>query len=164
MIQGVVLTAVQPEKYSAAAMGMATAAEATAATDSREKCTLLYVPRAARTPKCPSSPETGARCTAPTATLSRGGRDKGSISFLSIKSPGRIGLGDITGSWEWCPVPLCDASSFLHHTMPFAFTTHKRLPMKCSLAELTRSSYNHNIVADNFEEPIKAWCLHKRSW
>ena len=75
MNPGVVLTAEQPEKYSAAVMGMATEAEAT---DSSGKCILLYVPLAARTPRFPSSPETGDRCTVPTATLNRGGRDKGS--------------------------------------------------------------------------------------
>jgi len=74
MIQGVVLTAGQPEKYSAAVMGMAT----TEATDSREKCTLLFVPLAAPTPRYRSSPERGARCTALTATQKRSGRDKGS--------------------------------------------------------------------------------------
>ena len=57
MIQGVVLTAGQPEKYSAAVMGMATEAEAI---DSRGKCTLQYAPLAARTPRSPSSHETGA--------------------------------------------------------------------------------------------------------
>jgi hypothetical protein len=74
MIQGVVLTAGQPEKYSAAVMGTAT----TEATDSREKCTLLFVPLAAPTPRYRSSPERGDRCTAPTATQKRSGRDKGS--------------------------------------------------------------------------------------
>ena len=74
MIQGVVLTAGQPEKYSAAEMGMAT----TEATDSREKCILLFVPLAAPTPRYRSSPERGARCTALTATQKRSGRDKGS--------------------------------------------------------------------------------------
>jgi hypothetical protein len=75
MIQGVVLTAGQPEKYSAAVMGMATEAEAI---DSREKCTLLFAPLAAPTPRYRSSPERGARCTALTATQKRSGRDKGS--------------------------------------------------------------------------------------
>jgi hypothetical protein len=73
MIQGVVLTAGQPEKYSAAEMGMATEA-----TDSSGKCTLLFVPLAAPTPRYRSSPERGARCTALTATQKRSGRDKGS--------------------------------------------------------------------------------------
>jgi hypothetical protein len=73
MSPGVVLSAGQPEKYSEVA-GMV-AAEAI---DSRGKCTLQYAPLAARTPRSPSSPETGARCTALTATLNRGGRDKGS--------------------------------------------------------------------------------------
>ena len=75
MIQGVVLTAGQPEKYSAAVMGMATEAEAI---DSSGRCILLYAPLAARIPRFPSSPERGARCTAPTATQKRGGRDNGS--------------------------------------------------------------------------------------
>ena len=75
MIPGVVLTAGQPEKYSAAVMGMATEAEAI---DSREKCILLFVPLAAPTPRYRSSPERGDRCTAPTATQKRSGRDKGS--------------------------------------------------------------------------------------
>ena len=74
MIPGVVLTAGQPEKYSAAVMGMAT----TEATDSRGKCILLYVPLAAQIPRYPSSPERGDRCTAPTAMQKRSGRDKGS--------------------------------------------------------------------------------------
>jgi hypothetical protein len=77
MIQGVVLSAGQPEKYSAAVMvmGMATEVESI---DSREKCTLLYVPLAAPTPRFPSSPERGDQCTALTATQKRSGRDKGS--------------------------------------------------------------------------------------
>lgn len=73
MILGVVLTAGQPEKYSAAVMGIATEA-----TDSRENCILLFVPLAAPTPRYRSSPERGDRCTALTATQKRGGRDKGS--------------------------------------------------------------------------------------
>ena len=79
MIPGVVLTAGQPEKYSAVVMGMATEATvATVATGSRGKCTLLFAPLAAPTPQFPSSPERGDRCTAPTATQKRSGRDKGS--------------------------------------------------------------------------------------
>jgi len=74
MSPGVVPTAGQSKNKSAVA-GMAAEAEAT---DSRGKCTLQYAPLAARTPRSPSSPETGARCTALTATLNRGGRDKGS--------------------------------------------------------------------------------------
>ena len=76
MIPGVVLTAGQPEKYSAVVMGMAT--EATVATDSRGECILLFVPLAAQALRYPSSPERGDRCTAPTATQKRSGRDKGS--------------------------------------------------------------------------------------
>ena len=76
MIPGVVLTAGQPEKYSAVVMGMAT--EATMATDSRGKCILLFVPLVAQALRYPSSPERGDRCTAPTATQKRSGRDKGS--------------------------------------------------------------------------------------
>jgi hypothetical protein len=57
-------------------MGMATVA--TVATDRRGKCILLFVPLAAQTPRYPSSPERGDRCTAPTATQKRSGRDKGS--------------------------------------------------------------------------------------
>jgi len=74
MSPGVVLTAEQPENNSAvvAEAGIAAAV----ATDSRGKCTLLYVPLAAKAPRYPSSPETGDRCTALTATLKRGGRDK----------------------------------------------------------------------------------------
>ena len=73
MSPGAVLTAEQPENNSAVAeAGIA----AEAATDSRGKCTLLYVPLAAKAPRYPSSPETGDRCTALTATLKRGGRDK----------------------------------------------------------------------------------------
>jgi len=73
MSPGVVLTAEQPENNSAVAeAGIAAAV----ATDSRGKCTLLYVPLAAKAPRYPSSPETGDRCTALTATLKRGGRDK----------------------------------------------------------------------------------------
>jgi len=75
MIQGVALTAGQPEKYSAAVMGMATEAEAIG---SSGKCILLYVPLAARAPRFPLSPERGDRCTAPTATQKRSGRDNGS--------------------------------------------------------------------------------------
>ena len=75
MIPGVVLTAGQPEKYSAVVMGIATEAEAT---DRRGKCILLFVPLAARALRYPSSPERGDRCTAPTATQKRSGRDKGS--------------------------------------------------------------------------------------
>jgi hypothetical protein len=71
MNPGVVLTAEQPENNSAV-VGMATAE----ATDSREKCILLYAPLAAKAPRSPSSPETGGRCTALTATLKRGGRDE----------------------------------------------------------------------------------------
>jgi hypothetical protein len=56
-------------------MGMATEAEAI---DSSGRCMLLYAPLAARTPRFPSSPERGDRCTAPTATQKRGGRDTGS--------------------------------------------------------------------------------------
>ena len=79
MIPGVVLTAGQPEKYSAVVMGMAMEATvATEATDSRGKCILLYVPLAAQIPRYPSSPERGDRCTAPTAMQKRSGRDKGS--------------------------------------------------------------------------------------
>jgi hypothetical protein len=74
MNPGVVLTAGQPENNSAVAVGIA--AEAAEATDSRGKCTLLYVPLAARAPRYPSSPETGDRCTALTATPKRSGRDK----------------------------------------------------------------------------------------
>lgn len=70
MSPGVVLTAAQPENNSAV-VGMA--AEAT---DSREKCIPLYAPLAAKAPRSPSSPETGGRCTALTATLKRGGRDE----------------------------------------------------------------------------------------
>jgi len=73
MSPAVVLTAVQPENNSAAVMGIA--AEAT---DSREKCILLYVPLVAKTLRYPSSPETADRYTALTATRKRGGRDKGS--------------------------------------------------------------------------------------
>jgi hypothetical protein len=56
-------------------MGMATEAEAI---DSSGRCMLLYAPLAARIPRFPSSPERGDRCTAPTATQKRGGRDTGS--------------------------------------------------------------------------------------
>jgi hypothetical protein len=76
MNPGVVLTAGQPENNSAVAVVVGIAAEAAEATDSRGKCTLLYVPLAAKAPRYPSSPETGDRCTALTATLKRGGRDK----------------------------------------------------------------------------------------
>ena len=80
MNPGVVLTAGQPENNSAVAVGIAAEAEAAAeaaeATDSRGKCTLLYVPLAAKAPRSPSSPETGDRCTALTATPKRSGRDK----------------------------------------------------------------------------------------
>ena len=77
MNPGVVLTAGQPENNSAVAVGIAAeAAEAAEATDSRGKCTLLYVPLAARAPRYPSSPETGDRCIALTATPKRSGRDK----------------------------------------------------------------------------------------
>jgi hypothetical protein len=75
MSPGVVPTAGKPEKYSEVAGMVAVEAEAI---DSRGKCIQLYAPLAARTPRSPSSPETGARCTALTATLNRGGRDKGS--------------------------------------------------------------------------------------
>jgi hypothetical protein len=74
MSPGVVLTAEQPENNSAVAVGIA--AEAAEATDSRGKCSLLYVPLAAKAPRYPSSPETGDRCTALTATRKRSGRDK----------------------------------------------------------------------------------------
>jgi hypothetical protein len=77
MSPGVVLSAGQPEKYSEVAGMVAVEAEAEAI-DSREKCLQLYVPLAVRTPRYPSSPETGARCTALTATLKRSGRDNGS--------------------------------------------------------------------------------------
>jgi len=72
---GVVLTAGQSRNKSAVAGMVAVEAEAI---DSRGKCTLQYAPLAARTPRSPSSHETGARCTALTATQNRGGRDKGS--------------------------------------------------------------------------------------
>jgi hypothetical protein len=72
MNPGVVLTAEQPENNSAVVVGIAAAG----ATDSRGKCSLLYAPLAAKVPRYPSSPETGGRCTALTATLKRGGRDK----------------------------------------------------------------------------------------
>ena len=78
MNPGVVLTAGQPENNSAVVVvvvGIAVEAAAEA-TDSRGKCTLLYVPLAARAPRYPSSPETGDRCTALTATPKRSGRDK----------------------------------------------------------------------------------------
>jgi hypothetical protein len=75
MIPGVVLTAGQPENNSAVTGMVAETAEAT---DSRGKCILLFVPLAAKVPRYPSSPERGDRCTAPTATQKRGGRDKGS--------------------------------------------------------------------------------------
>jgi len=74
MSPGVVLTAGQ-SKNKTAVEDIAVEVEAT---DSRGKCILLCVPLAARTPRSPSSPETGARCTALTATLKRSGRDKGS--------------------------------------------------------------------------------------
>jgi len=70
MSQGVVLTAGQPENNSAAVMGIV--AEAT---DSKEKCTLLYAPLAAKTPRYPSNRETGDRFIALTATPRRGARD-----------------------------------------------------------------------------------------
>jgi hypothetical protein len=75
MSPGVVLSAGKPEKYSEVAGMVAVEVEAT---DSRGKCIQLYVPLAVRTPRSPSSPETGARCTALTATQKRSGRDKGS--------------------------------------------------------------------------------------
>ena len=75
MSPGVVLTAEQPENNSAVVV-VGIAAEAAEATDSRGKCFLLYVPLAVKAPRYPSSPETGDRCTALTATLKRGGRDK----------------------------------------------------------------------------------------
>ena len=78
MIPGVVLSAGQPEKYSAVVMGMATEATVVEATDRRGKCILLFAPLAAQTPRYPSSPERGDRCTAPTAMQKRSGRDKGS--------------------------------------------------------------------------------------
>jgi hypothetical protein len=74
MSPGVVPTAGQPKNKSAVA-GMAVEVEAT---DSRGKCTLQYAPLAAPTPRSLSSPETGAGCTALTATQKRSGRDKGS--------------------------------------------------------------------------------------
>jgi hypothetical protein len=81
MSPGVVPPAGQSKNKSAVA-GMAVEVEGMAAeveaTDSRGKCTLQYAPLAARTPRSPSSPETGARCTALTATQKRSGRDKGS--------------------------------------------------------------------------------------
>ena len=76
MNPGVVLTAGQPENNSAVAVVVGIAAEAAEATGSRGECTLLYVPLAARAPRYPSSPETGDRCTALTATPKRSGRDK----------------------------------------------------------------------------------------
>jgi hypothetical protein len=56
MSPGVVLSAGQPEKYSEVAGMVAVEAEAI---DSREKCLQLYVPLVVRTPRYPSSPETG---------------------------------------------------------------------------------------------------------
>ena len=84
MSLGVVLTAVQPENNSAE-MGMATGAEAI---DSREKCIRLYAHLVARTPRYLSNLETGGRCTALTATLKRGGRDKG----LNFEDNGQLGM------------------------------------------------------------------------
>ena len=75
MSPGVVPSAGQPENNSAVT---AMAAETAAAIDSKEKCTLLCAHLAARTPRYPSNPEPGARCTALTATQNRGGRIKGS--------------------------------------------------------------------------------------
>jgi len=72
MSPGVVPTAGQPKNKSAV-VGMAVEVEAT---DSREKCILLFAPLVARTPRYRSSPERGARCTALTATQKRSGRDK----------------------------------------------------------------------------------------
>ena len=98
MSPGVVLTAGQPKNKSAVA-GMAVEAEAT---DSRGKCTLQYAPLAARTPRSPSSPETGARCTAPTATQKRGGRDKGSTQ-LPLYQIGLMGRAGDNGQLEMVP-------------------------------------------------------------
>jgi len=78
MSPGVVLSAGQPENNSAVT-DMAAETAATAAIDSREKCTLLYARLAARTPRYPSNPEAGARCIALTATQNRGGRIRGSF-------------------------------------------------------------------------------------
>ena len=74
MSPGVVLTAEQPENNSAV-VGIVAEAEAEAI-DSSGKCSLLYAPLAAKAPRSPSSPETGDRCTALTATPKRSGRDK----------------------------------------------------------------------------------------
>jgi hypothetical protein len=75
MNPGVVPTAGKPENKSAVAGMVAVEAEAI---DSRGKCILLYVPLAAPTPRSPSSPDRVDRCTAPTATQKRSGRDRGS--------------------------------------------------------------------------------------
>ena len=70
MSQGVVLTAGQPENNSAV---VGTVAEATG----RGKCIRPSAPRAAKTAKYRSSPATGDRYIAQTATLRLGGRDNG---------------------------------------------------------------------------------------
>lgn len=70
MSRVVVLTAGLPENSSAVATGIA--AEAT---DNNGKCTLLFALLAAKTPRYPSSRETGDQCIALTATPRRGGRD-----------------------------------------------------------------------------------------
>ena len=98
MSPGVVPTAGQSKNKSAVA-GMAVEVEATG---SRGKCTLQYAPLAARTPRSPSSPETGARCTALTATLNRGGRDKGS-SQLTLYQIGLVGWAGDNGQLEMVP-------------------------------------------------------------
>ena len=69
MSRGVVLTAEQPGNNSAVVVGMVVGVEAIG---SSVRCILLYAPLAARTPRSPSSLETGGRCTALTATLKRG--------------------------------------------------------------------------------------------
>jgi len=84
MSRGVVLNAERPGNNSAA-VGMVAGAEATG---SSVKCILLYAPLAARTPRSPSSLETGGRCIALTATLKRGGRDKG----LGFENNGQLGM------------------------------------------------------------------------
>jgi len=83
MSRGVVLTAGLPENNSAAATGIA--AEAT---DSNGKCILLYALLAVKTPRYPSSRETGDRFIALTATPSRGGRD----NWKQLASVPRIAL------------------------------------------------------------------------
>lgn len=82
MSRGVVLTAEQPENNSAVVV---IAAEAR---DSQGKCTLLYAPLAAKTPRYPSSRETGDRFIALTAIPSRGGRD----NLKQLASVPRIAL------------------------------------------------------------------------